>query len=156
MIRRPPRSTLFPYTTLFRSDFLSNAEKTELLQNIYLSDIKAGLCSVKGRQERPAFPDGLWKGILLNQYTDFRQIINDHYAVMPAYSDAITLGDEAELTFNWAPPLRKKLVGSHGDWMITWQKYQCAVCFAYPHWVLELEKYHEHIVDKFGSIPVAM
>ncbi len=75
---------------------------------------------------------------------------------MPAYSDAITLGDEAELTFNWAPPLKKKLVGSHGDWTIVWQKYQHAVCFAYPHRVLELEKYHEHIVDKFGSIPVAM
>src|SRR3989441_13225285 len=25
MIRRPPRSTLFPYTTLFRSDFLDGA-----------------------------------------------------------------------------------------------------------------------------------
>src|SRR3712207_6863608 len=25
MIRRPPRSTLFPYTTLFRSDFLRGA-----------------------------------------------------------------------------------------------------------------------------------
>src|SRR5436305_6765737 len=25
MIRRPPRSTLFPYTTLFRSDFLLTA-----------------------------------------------------------------------------------------------------------------------------------
>src|SRR2546425_7954660 len=25
MIRRPPRSTLFPYTTLFRSDFAPNA-----------------------------------------------------------------------------------------------------------------------------------
>src|SRR2546429_5984839 len=25
MIRRPPRSTLFPYTTLFRSDFLLKA-----------------------------------------------------------------------------------------------------------------------------------
>src|SRR5437879_10335102 len=24
MIRRPPRSTLFPYTTLFRSDFLAS------------------------------------------------------------------------------------------------------------------------------------
>src|SRR5437660_3085705 len=24
MIRRPPRSTLFPYTTLFRSDFLTS------------------------------------------------------------------------------------------------------------------------------------
>src|SRR5215203_5419998 len=28
MIRRPPRSTLFPYTTLFRSDFSSCIETT--------------------------------------------------------------------------------------------------------------------------------
>src|SRR3712207_8586035 len=27
MIRRPPRSTLFPYTTLFRSVFISSGEK---------------------------------------------------------------------------------------------------------------------------------
>src|SRR5258707_5250342 len=27
MIRRPPRSTLFPYTTLFRSDRLQEADK---------------------------------------------------------------------------------------------------------------------------------
>src|SRR2546430_11021060 len=27
MIRRPPRSTLFPYTTLFRSDLLDSAPK---------------------------------------------------------------------------------------------------------------------------------
>src|SRR2546422_1496440 len=26
MIRRPPRSTLFPYTTLFRSDFLRDVQ----------------------------------------------------------------------------------------------------------------------------------
>src|SRR3712207_7015459 len=29
MIRRPPRSTLFPYTTLFRSDYLAKEEKVE-------------------------------------------------------------------------------------------------------------------------------
>src|SRR3989440_6955238 len=28
MIRRPPRSTLFPYTTLFRSDEIARARKT--------------------------------------------------------------------------------------------------------------------------------
>src|SRR5256885_5555935 len=28
MIRRPPRSTLFPYTTLFRSDSVAKIEKT--------------------------------------------------------------------------------------------------------------------------------
>ena len=135
-------------------DLLTNAEKPELLHNIYLSDIKAALQSLQGRQEKPAFPDGLWKGILLNQFTDFRQIIDDHYTVMPAYSNAIMLGDEAKLTFNWAPPSRKKLVGSHGDWMIAWQKYQHVVHFAYPHHILKLEKYHEHIVNKFGLIPV--
>src|SRR5476649_2860289 len=32
MIRRPPRSTLFPYTTLFRSEFmLKGAESAEIL-----------------------------------------------------------------------------------------------------------------------------
>src|SRR3712207_8637565 len=30
MIRRPPRSTLFPYTTLFRSDHALRAERPEL------------------------------------------------------------------------------------------------------------------------------
>src|SRR2546429_4071863 len=29
MIRRPPRSTLFPYTTLFRSDFAGSAARTK-------------------------------------------------------------------------------------------------------------------------------
>src|SRR2546430_4882805 len=33
MIRRPPRSTLFPYTTLFRSDGTTNAYHTSALEN---------------------------------------------------------------------------------------------------------------------------
>src|SRR3712207_8168969 len=32
MIRRPPRSTLFPYTTLFRSDLLASSEEMLRLQ----------------------------------------------------------------------------------------------------------------------------
>src|SRR5260370_41731151 len=31
MIRRPPRSTLFPYTTLFRSMFGKNVTRTDVL-----------------------------------------------------------------------------------------------------------------------------
>src|SRR3712207_7968583 len=30
MIRRPPRSTLFPYTTLFRSDFIKFAKDRQI------------------------------------------------------------------------------------------------------------------------------
>src|SRR5688572_25335730 len=42
MIRRPPRSTLFPYTTLFRSDYLSWLEDVDL---------------VTSRQKRYSFTD---------------------------------------------------------------------------------------------------
>src|SRR2546422_8426521 len=49
MIRRPPRSTLFPYTTLFRSLFGEDASKVEsrrrvgfLPENPYLYDYLTG------------------------------------------------------------------------------------------------------------------
>src|SRR3712207_9532059 len=37
MIRRPPRSTLFPYTTLFRSvgiNYISSADKATLIEHL--------------------------------------------------------------------------------------------------------------------------
>src|SRR5260221_968784 len=46
MIRRPPRSTLFPYTTLFRS---TGTGKTTLLRNIISQD----LMRVVGTPEEP-------------------------------------------------------------------------------------------------------
>src|SRR2546430_11394636 len=36
MIRRPPRSTLFPYTTLFRSNFHIDSDKSKGDGRIYL------------------------------------------------------------------------------------------------------------------------
>src|SRR3712207_8338507 len=38
MIRRPPRSTLFPYTTLFRSDYLDEDGSAEDTVIVYTSD----------------------------------------------------------------------------------------------------------------------
>src|SRR3712207_7378335 len=35
MIRRPPRSTLFPYTTLFRSDAVKNTSFLEKYSSVY-------------------------------------------------------------------------------------------------------------------------
>src|SRR2546422_9880031 len=39
MIRRPPRSTLFPYTTLFRSLHLELSFEHELLEKLVLADV---------------------------------------------------------------------------------------------------------------------
>src|SRR5258705_6785219 len=50
MIRRPPRSTLFPYTTLFRSaDTLLEPHALETIAEKFTSDYAAG--TLKGRSE---------------------------------------------------------------------------------------------------------
>src|SRR3712207_8752127 len=60
MIRRPPRSTLFPYTTLFRSLTLARAEADELLERaqreresleLQLEEARARLARLQGRSE---------------------------------------------------------------------------------------------------------
>src|SRR5258708_17931680 len=46
MIRRPPRSTLFPYTTLFRSNDLANVhigESAEIRLNAYPDQLFTGI-----------------------------------------------------------------------------------------------------------------
>src|SRR5258708_27685593 len=43
MIRRPPRSTLFPYTTLFRSSGLARAIWSEQTENFAAPDLEADI-----------------------------------------------------------------------------------------------------------------
>src|SRR3712207_8267689 len=61
MIRRPPRSTLFPYTTLFRSktghhtDILLSVSCVDILQTFfssYVCDISAGPCGLRAELSR--------------------------------------------------------------------------------------------------------
>src|SRR5690348_17405679 len=49
MIRRPPRSTLFPYTTLFRSFLIAVGVAPDTLSNVFVN--------VGPRFQTPAFPD---------------------------------------------------------------------------------------------------
>src|SRR5256885_5481678 len=52
MIRRPPRSTLFPYTTLFRSHFGFKGERVSLMASILnLTDERYNEEFVEGRSE---------------------------------------------------------------------------------------------------------
>src|SRR5260370_3109761 len=59
MIRRPPRSTLFPYTTLFRSllsngGFLCRSQAMGRLYGVYLHAQSGS----SGLQQRPSFSPG--------------------------------------------------------------------------------------------------
>src|SRR5258707_10835113 len=51
MIRRPPRSTLFPYTTLFRSNFTHSAAASQRHHAVPLRDNLAG-CKAAAPEDR--------------------------------------------------------------------------------------------------------
>src|SRR3989449_7563147 len=56
MIRRPPRSTLFPYTTLFRSLVDRAHDRRRLHQLLALGDDDPTLGHARERVTRPAHP----------------------------------------------------------------------------------------------------
>src|SRR2546422_1372472 len=59
MIRRPPRSTLFPYTTLFRSLLLATALLLQVQKRLLG---RRGYASIGGKGgRRRAIPLGLWR-----------------------------------------------------------------------------------------------
>src|SRR5258708_31701724 len=74
MIRRPPRSTLFPYTTLFRSLFLSLSGLRRINLTIYLLDIYLGAMKMEGG----ATPNALLGLLSLGPMSvyDIRQLIS--------------------------------------------------------------------------------
>src|SRR2546422_9147325 len=58
MIRRPPRSTLFPYTTLFRSHAVARAREDRNLREMLANDrrrLHRGLDVVDGEHEELGF-----------------------------------------------------------------------------------------------------
>src|SRR3712207_8874266 len=56
MIRRPPRSTLFPYTTLFRSVVVTEADRGHRLEEVYVDDAGPGAEGAAGiHVDRPVY-----------------------------------------------------------------------------------------------------
>src|SRR3712207_7244809 len=51
MIRRPPRSTLFPYTTLFRSLATTISQFSNRVDDVVTDTLYPAICAVKDRRE---------------------------------------------------------------------------------------------------------
>src|SRR2546430_8687123 len=51
MIRRPPRSTLFPYTTLFRSPWLGKLRRGDTKEFILAPEYGSGVIMLRNRSE---------------------------------------------------------------------------------------------------------
>src|SRR5256885_3763267 len=55
MIRRPPRSTLFPYTTLFRSDFCARIDMKKINRKTLEALVAAGAFDFTGKTRKAAW-----------------------------------------------------------------------------------------------------
>src|SRR5258708_40310745 len=84
MIRRPPRSTLFPYTTLFRSDFdlISNDyEKTTVVPPLFLRGRFSALFSGDHTETPPEVIT-----LLTTSRKEFLFRISTHYRLGPPFN----------------------------------------------------------------------
>src|SRR3712207_7606732 len=66
MIRRPPRSTLFPYTTLFRSQMKVVGERIKLLKENDLFTLKDWKTLTDEEKDKDGYPRGDRKSTRLN------------------------------------------------------------------------------------------
>src|SRR3712207_8741852 len=78
MIRRPPRSTLFPYTTLFRSIQPRPAARTSAAARLVLGQRAAGherLAQREGEVHRPGRSEEHTSELQSRQYLVFRLLL---------------------------------------------------------------------------------
>src|SRR5256885_8620336 len=71
MIRRPPRSTLFPYTTLFRSRY------TPVMSRVYSARVRGGVVVPDG----VTLPDGASVTIAVNEDRKSTRLNSSHLVI---------------------------------------------------------------------------
>src|SRR5258706_2592398 len=82
MIRRPPRSTLFPYTTLFRSYYLHNPETQlgEVPRDEFLRRLRAAFAELEracDEQRIAAYGTATWNGYRSEEHTSELQSLTN-------------------------------------------------------------------------------
>src|SRR2546427_5182309 len=83
MIRRPPRSTLFPYTTLFRSDAVSKRfDRAIAADTVTLAVGRGEVLALLG-------PSGSGKTTLLRLLAGFEQRSEEHTSELQSQSNIV-------------------------------------------------------------------
>src|SRR2546430_3781130 len=81
MIRRPPRSTLFPYTTLFRSFFHKKGHREEL--RAFVAAVKHGVEDRKSTRLNSSHSQISYAVFCLKKKKKQRRVIPDHSHTLP-------------------------------------------------------------------------
>ncbi|KAJ7634577.1 hypothetical protein FB45DRAFT_675999, partial [Roridomyces roridus] len=114
----------------------------------YSLDVKESIRLASVDLRKPAFPDSLWRDVLLDRFVDLDAVIAGQFAVEPDEAQHVVIG-EHQLEIK--KPKVVSRITNHGDWIIAWRLYERAVNFAFRGRNLELETYANHMHDLFAS-----
>src|SRR3712207_7249900 len=98
MIRRPPRSTLFPYTTLFRSTTLPLAQRRELPRAVGADPLDSG-----GAADRGDLP-----GAPRRENRELLRDVRSHVAILPRQDRKSTRLNSSHANISYAVFCLKK------------------------------------------------
>src|SRR3712207_4294526 len=96
MIRRPPRSTLFPYTTLFRSDDYVDAHVVRLEQNYRSTQTILGAANAVVANNRGRKTKSLWTDGDQGDKIGIREMPDEHAEARYVAAEIERLVDEGE------------------------------------------------------------
>ena len=129
-------------------------ELTLKLKNNYAIDLKSSKHMVLSFPRCPLFPDSQWNDVLLDRYINFDKILSGYYALKSDHQETQTIGN-LDISINTRGSSGKptKEICIYGEWTITYVRYTRAILFVYPHWLCELEDYHEYMAGQFVAYP---
>ncbi|KIJ27606.1 hypothetical protein M422DRAFT_71590 [Sphaerobolus stellatus SS14] len=123
----------------------TNSEREHMLKTLqlkfeYLGNLPAVMRWVVTNIDAPPFPLHLWPKVLHDEFIDLNEVYSIEFdAEVGMDSPANSL------------PIRK--IPNMACWLVTFQKYERAVVFAYPHRKDELRIYRESILAYFEELP---
>ena len=126
--------------------------KTLTLHANYLLDVKYAKNDLLVHANCPAFLDGLWTDVLLDQYIDFDHVFSSYYATDSDIQHTQSLGDIEFVINSGAKPKPNKAMHNHGEWAIVFTVTKTAILFTYPHHAREYIEYEKFIVRQFAAI----
>ena len=94
---------------------------------------KGAIKSLVAQGRAPPFPFNLWHDVLCDCLIDFATIVDDHHSLVPQQHNSIELEDGGKLAVQWSTPMKGRKLHLQSDWWMAFDKYKCAVLWAYPH-----------------------
>ncbi|KAF5383939.1 hypothetical protein D9757_007395 [Collybiopsis confluens] len=124
-------------------------EKTRVILENFSRDPKLVKASILSQPDCPPFSSEDWENLIAGKPANFDHIFTSiHTTAVERETQKF-----GNVEFKFGSQVAGKTISSHGDWIITWDRYFDAAIFAFPHRISEFNAYRTHISQLFSCTP---